>query len=359
MAVLFLQNVVWLGFKNKKQEKIEAVESVITEITTKKNEAEASLIYRDESQARLLLMEARDLLLDLETVTEPQQDQVNILVEEIETKLNDLRHSIKIAEPTQIVNFQNLDGQAEIAKIALLSKNTIYTQNLRNQSLYKANLDTRVLASIFSPEANTGSLTMGTNINETELIFFNESNSTFLLNANNDTVRSLAINITDSANIVDVTSYNNRIYLLDSANNQIYRYSRNGNSFGSVINWIDEELNLDNAVSLTIDGSVYILRNNGEVTKLENGNEVDFEVKVIDPPFKSPTKIKTTDSSNYLYILDPGEKRLVVLNKDGNLISQYTSPDFNNLKDFFVDEANKKIYLLESSKIFGIPAEHL
>ena len=80
---------------------------------------------------------------------------------------------------------------------------------------------------------------------------------------------------------------------------------------------------------------------------------------LLDPKLESPTKIKTTAESKYLYILDPPTKRLAVLNKDGDLISQYTSSKFDQLKDFVVVEAEKKIYLLNGSSVFGIAASHL
>ena len=80
---------------------------------------------------------------------------------------------------------------------------------------------------------------------------------------------------------------------------------------------------------------------------------------VIDPALVSPTKIKTTLESKYLYVLDPPSRRLIVLDKEGRLINQYTSDQFGDLKDFAVAEAEKKMYLLNGSSVFGIPAEHL
>ena len=45
---------------------------------------------------------------------------------------------------------------------------------------------------------------------------------------------------------------------------------------------------------------------------------------------------------------------MVVFDKKGKFINQYTSDNFNNLKDFQVDEKNKKIYFLAGAVVYAI-----
>ncbi|MFA6254699.1 MAG: hypothetical protein WC675_01545 [Patescibacteria group bacterium] len=360
LVILFSQSLIWLGIKNRREQKVEQFNQTIVNVETKKNNAESSLIYRDENQARQLLIEAKNLLNGLEPSSKAQKEQITLLLGGIEEQLQKLRHLVEITDPIQVVNFQNLDSQAKIAPILLASQKSVYTQNYNNQSIYKANLDTRVLAAIYSPTANTGNLKLGLAINNNELLFFNEAGVAFQLNPLNEAIQKIPLNINSNANIIDVTTFNNRIYLLDASANQIYRYTKTNGSYGNGTSWITEQgLDLASAKALTIDGSIYILKADGQVIKLENGKSAEWQNKVIDPPFKSPTKIKTTESSKYLYILDPPTKRLVVLDKTGNLINQYTSNSFDDLKDFIVVENQKEIYLLNGSSIFGIPTEHL
>ena len=56
----------------------------------------------------------------------------------------------------------------------------------------------------------------------------------------------------------------------------------------------------------------------------------------------------------YIYILDSGNKRVVAVDKDGYIYQQYSSPLFDDLKDFVVLEKEKKIYVLNGSIIYGI-----
>ncbi|OGY45936.1 MAG: hypothetical protein A2731_04245 [Candidatus Buchananbacteria bacterium RIFCSPHIGHO2_01_FULL_39_8] len=360
LGILFLQSIVWLGIKNQREKIVEEFNQAILNAESKKNEAEASLIYRDENQARRLLLAAKNTILALDPKSKEQEEKIQSLGNEIESSLEKLRHTVNIDEPVLVANFQNLDAQAKIAKLAVLTNNTLYTQNYRNQSIYKANLTSRIISGVYSETVSTGNFNAGIKVNDNELIFINEARKAFLLNPRDDSIQEINFDLTQPADITNVSIYNNRLYILDKNNNQIYRYSKVVGGYGNIQEWVnDNTIDLSNSVSLVVDGLVYVLKNNGEIIKLEQGKKTDFEITTVDPIIQSPTKIKTNTDSSYLYVLDPPSGRLIVLDKDGKLINQYTSKKFDDLKDFVVDEVEKKIYLLNGSSIFGIPASHL
>ena len=113
------------------------------------------------------------------------------------------------------------------------------------------------------------------------------------------------------------------------------------------------------AAAAAVDGDVYVLRSDGIVLKLNQGKLADFSLNAIDPMLAGPTKIKTSENSDFLYLLDPPTKRLVVVTKTGALVQQYRADLFDQLKDFIVDESNKTVYLLNGTQIFGIAMKHL
>lgn len=357
---VFGYSLVWSNIKETQQRKLDEFNEAITKASSMRDEAESSLIFRDETLARGLLNDSLEILNNLNPDTEEMIGELNDLKQSIELSLDELRHLEVIEDPVQVVNFKNLDPQANIADLTVENQQVIYTQNRTNQSIYKADLETRVMSSIFSPDVNMGNLVLGTRVSDNELIFFNQSSATFALNPADDTVKNIVLNINDNAEIVDVTSYLDRLYLLDKANSKIYRYSRNNSGYGGATDWITQDgVDLSQATSFTVDGTIYILNTDGSITKLQNGGPSDFSDDAIDPPLVSPTKIYTNDATEFIYILDPGSQRLVVINKDGQLIHQYTSPKFRELKDFEVDENAKEIYLLNSSIVFGVGATHL
>ena len=360
LACLFAGSVYWLAVKNRHDALRDKFDQVVYEVEIKKNTAESSLIYRDENLARQLLVEARALLATVTPLTATQKERTNSLQTGIEEQLQKLRHVTVIAEPIQLFNFANLDAQSAIAPILLANRNYLYTQNQNNGTLYKANLETRAMAAIYSPAVNLGKLAYGVTVSDVEIILTNDKNEFFSLNPANDNMQKIKINFSAPADVSNLASFKSLLYVLDAKNNQIYRYAKSGDNWGNPKNWLKAaEPNLSGAVALTVDGSVYVLQTDGTIIKMENGKAVDFRVKTIEPAISQPTGIKTTESSKFLYVLDPKNQRLVVINKtDGNLTAQYYSPVFTELKDFLINENTKQIYLLNGTSIYGVPAGH-
>ena len=80
---------------------------------------------------------------------------------------------------------------------------------------------------------------------------------------------------------------------------------------------------------------------------------------IIEPKPQQITKIFTSAETKYLYLFDPAAKRIVVLNKEGELTKQYLFETLENINDFTVNEKNKKIYLTSGSKIYQVDLTHL
>ncbi len=360
LAVSFIFSLGFLLRNNKILKATDEFNQIILEVESKKNNAESSLIYRDENLARKLLLEAKTTAANIKPTTSSQKKYLDNLNSEIEEQLKNLRHMVEIAEPVQLANFANLDNQVQLANFAALYKRLIFTQNLNNKNIFKVNLDTWVMNAIAMDNQNLGNIKFGLT-SENEIVLINEEKKLFRLRTDNDSISSANFDIPQNGGIADVGAFKNYLYVLDNANNQVYRLTKNANGFEGKTDWIKAVgLDLKDASAIAIDGSVYILKNNGEIVKLSNGKPDTFEVNSVEPQLNMPTKIKTTDVSKYLYVLDPNNKRIVVINKEtGNLVIQYTSPAFDDLKDISIDEADKKIFVLNKTTVLGIPTEHI
>jgi len=361
LAGLFGGSIIWLQISNYNTGIQQKYDQIIADVEYKINFAASSLVYRDENSARQLLVDAKTSLTQAATKTKAQKDKVAGLNAEIEEQLQKLRHVTEIAEPAQLFNFANLDTTAKIANLMVLSKGFIYSQNLNNGLIYKGNLNGRALTAAASPAVTPGTFIFGTAVSDASLIFCNDQKQLFTFNATNDQLQKTAINTSGNITITDLSSFKGLLYVLDAKGNQIYKYTNAKDNWGNPVSWLKAgTYDFSNAVSLTVDGSIYILKSSGEVIKLANGKAADFSLKTIEPAFNSPTRIKTTETSKYLYILDPANKRLVVIAKtDGNLTAQYHADSFTDLKDFIVNESAKQIYFLNGTAVFGVPTTHL
>ena len=95
-----------------------------------------------------------------------------------------------------------------------------------------------------------------------------------------------------------------------------------------------------------------VIATNGTILKYNSGVKVDFPIGISGMGDK--TKIYTNADVTNLYVLDPTGKRIVILNKSGAIIQTLTSSQFNDLKDFAVDETSKIIYVLNNNQLLKV-----
>lgn len=157
--------------------------------------------------------------------------------------------------------------------------------------------------------------------------------------------------------------YLGNIYVLDKSKNSILKFvpTESGYSQGNYITG-DVKPDFSKAVSMTIDGSVFVLLKDGLIQKFTRGKPDQFTVSALDKPFSSPSKIFTDKNTSNMYILDNGNSRIVVLNKEGAYQNQYAASILKTAQDFDVKESNpstnsgqgKKIFVLSQNKIYEI-----
>ena len=149
-----------------------------------------------------------------------------------------------------------------------------------------------------------------------------------------------------------LVSYYGYIYALDNKKEEITKSRFLNGEVGEGSNWLKEKQDLTGAKSLAIDGSIYVLYQDGKVKKYYQGEERNFALATITNPPTNPLKIFTTDKNKLLYILE--KNRLLVYDKAGKLTAQYLSPQFLNLKDVYVSETDNQIYLLNNNEVLFI-----
>jgi len=157
---------------------------------------------------------------------------------------------------------------------------------------------------------------------------------------------------TDNTAVKDIAIYGDNLYVLDNEQSQIFKYPESGQGFAGGQKWLQATNDLSNASSLTIDGSIYVIANDGNIKNFIKGELKEFNYHEPNPPIGAGAIIKTFRDSNYLYIIDPQNKRIVILDKEGNIKNQYSSQSFDNLTDLAVDPAEKAIYLLNGAHVY-------
>ena len=156
--------------------------------------------------------------------------------------------------------------------------------------------------------------------------------------------------------IQDAVGFGGNLYLLDkTVKGQIWKYLGVEAGLSGKRSYLKgESYDLSEAVSMAIDGSVWVLFSDGTMAKYVQGVKDVFVVAGLDKAFDEPVKIFTSPETESVYILDRKNTRVVVIAKNGEYKAQYVWPGIAGVKDLIVSETQKKIFLLTGEKIFTV-----
>lgn len=154
--------------------------------------------------------------------------------------------------------------------------------------------------------------------------------------------------------IVDIYGFAGNVYVLDKSKGQIWKYLPIESGYSDKRAYFKEgtKVDLSGALKMQIDGSIWILKNGGEILKFTQGSSDQFSLSGLDQTVKESKSFFVSDKIENLYLLDSGNSRLLILDKKGNYLSQYQGEKFKDFTDLLVDEKGKKVYFLQGSKIY-------
>lgn len=156
------------------------------------------------------------------------------------------------------------------------------------------------------------------------------------------------------------SSFGGNVYLLDGKANQIYKYTPSGSGFADASTPYfpaNSQVDFSNAVDMAIDGDIWVLNKDGSVLRYRAGTFIPFELTDLDIPLKNPTAIHTAPEVDSIYIADGGNQRIVEFDKNGKFVRQFKpyaekGDVFKNLKDFYVNEAKRKLYFIGDTAVY-------
>jgi len=352
LIIVFIYSLFALGHQEISKKRQKRYFTIVHQIEEKKNELKSSLIYNNKTKAKNLLCEINALFKTLTPRTEKERESYNLINNQLKKFAEKLYSQKFIENPEILINLEKMNPQIRATNIINIDgdiytfdRNTNFIYQIKGRKIEKAN----------ETSVNVGYLE--------KMISFGKDNLIFVCNNHNladfDLVRkklspiSLASSF-PNLQIKDIASYSESLYILDSKDSQILKYTKTIDGFAKEIKWLQEEANLNNAISIAIDGSIYILKRDGEVIKFYKGKKVKFSLEKIYPKLTDAIKIYTNADLKYIYILDPTNKRLVIFKKDGRLKEQLISSKFNDLKDFAISRNEKIIWFLNGNTILRV-----
>ncbi len=146
-------------------------------------------------------------------------------------------------------------------------------------------------------------------------------------------------------------AYGGNFYLLDGKT--VLKFTPATSGYGRNT-YVQGDVVLANAVSIAVDGSVFVLSADGSILKFTKGIADPFSITGLQKPLVNPKQLFTNTNTDNLYIVDQGNNRIVVLQKNGTFVTSYTADILKNAVQIDVHEKEKKIYVLSGDKVWEI-----
>jgi len=331
--------------KNNESVKNTQYQLLLQNIQNKFIQAQNLLIMDKRLEAENELKQVVNLINQLPEENPPQQEQKQALNKKVQTQLL-LAHGVSLNLPTLLWEIKNFTAQEIILK-----ENKIYTFNSENNDIYTFDLTKKTFNNLTVNALETEKIKSFLDHSGTDIYFLSENKSLIKFDLVNQKLTPLKWEHSWSGNF-KANIYQNKLYALTNQS-KIFKYTASLSGFTQETAWLKQELNLTQAQDIAIDGAIWVLKNNGNIIKLFKGKKEEFNPE-INPSLSQCNKIFTDLNLNYLYLLDPPTKRIIILNKSGKLIKQFTAQEFTKPQDLAVDESNRRIYILDQNKLFQI-----
>ncbi len=358
LLILVLSGLGYRSFRRSQQESLanEALQPYREKLTTARD-----LVATNPVVAR---REVREVMLALEELGLSYEDQP-LVQELVVAELNQARalaeeiSGLEQLDQLEIFfDLRNIDENFVASQVDAVDQQAVFLDEGR-QSILSLDLSTAD-ARLFSFESNSAwrDLTLdqeslkllGTGISE---IFL----ATDLATSNERGLSpELIINEGDSNRAGQLLeTYAGYIYVLNAERREIYRYAQQEAGYSDPIGWVSGAVTFDyqEVSSWAIDGEIWVATHQGGLHRLAAGAEQEFSVVGLEQPFTDSLKLFTNENLDELYVLEPNQERLVVLNKEGQFLRELRSASLATTTDLFVSETGQ-VFTVSGSIIYAL-----
>lgn len=352
LAVAFVGSLLYMRHAQATREAVQQYQDTVAFITAKTTAADSALLYQNSDAAWAEINAAEDKLKTLSCKSKEEKTTCQKFNNELTAILTKLR-KIVVVEPIALADWSDTPNTtlAELARVnssfvaISASSANIYVYDLltKEKRMIAGNFPINTISSITVPKENDYVLLVG-------------PTAIWQLNPRDFTLKKIDVTFpSKNASLTGAVVYNRRLYSLDTGGNQIYKHDKIKTGFGLGKIWLkDSSVLLSDGVDLTSDGDLFVSKSDGTILKLTAGLVQPFPITGLDPKLNSGAKLWTYTDLAYLYILDPAERRLIILEKDGRLKAQLTATAWKHPAGLVVDEPNRTAYITDGSKLYKI-----
>jgi hypothetical protein len=152
--------------------------------------------------------------------------------------------------------------------------------------------------------------------------------------------------------------FTENLYVLDPASGQLWKHeSLDGITFGRAGAYLASPLPANTALSLSVDGDVWIATSTGEIQRYRRNplattaGRVDFTPRWQGEALR-PSAVQAINGQNNIYLLDAAGRMVVQMTRDGRELARIALPgSLPQAAAFYVSEGSRVAYTVHGSKV--------
>lgn len=192
------------------------------------------------------------------------------------------------------------------------------------------------------PDGNTAKFAAA--MDDLRLIFvYTESGRLYAFSPISKTFVENTLSLSEGARVAGIGTYLTYLYVLDSQNDQIYRFPRATGGFGAGTPWLRDTITIEDQAHLAVNETIFISPNTSSVEGFFRGRK---SVTLQSPADGlSVSSLYTYPDLINIYALDQEHQTLLVWNQEGKLLNTYTDDQFSEARSLSVNEKTNEAFI--------------
>lgn len=349
VLILILVISVSVQKKNEKSaSQSTQAKTVLEDAKRRLEEGKTALIFNNKQEAQVAFTDSIKLAKEVISAKKFESDGKTVL-DEAESQLDKLVGSNRLKNLKPAVTFENADT------IVVLSGKVLAVQKNSTNAAIGDVVDGQVqkLSAGLDGQIQT--------LHASKDSFFVSTDSGFYkIDAAGLSPNKLTL--AEDAKVIkgaDLSEFIGNLYLLSPADSQIWKYAIKDSSLQKQTAYIKGTAKMAGAISLAIDGSVYVLTSEGKLAKFSQGRQQEFTLTGLQKGLEAiekPLNVFTSEESSSIFIADGGSlPRILEFDKQGKFLQQFLfQSDLEELKDIWFQPTGRKAWALFGNSVYEL-----
>lgn len=349
LVILLITSIAIQRHYKDNQTATDKQQSALDKANNKLNSGKTALTKNQNQTAQADFYQAITLAKPL--VNSPLSSRAKTILESAQNESDKLTNTTRIDKPKQITEINGSNFQ--------IASNNGYSINSKGEIYETGLINNAVSSQVAKLPSHDNTVTATTVTDDDNLIINTKNKNLYELNSQTNKLTKFNSASHDLISSTAISFFGNTIYMLDPANNQIWKYGISGDNLDSRTEYIpNSKIDLANATGLAIDGSIYVLYKDGRVKQLVKGVDQNFSLASL--PLASDNiddaiSLYTNEETNSIYTLDKGQSRVIEYNKTGQFVHQYIlNNQLKDIKSFVIQPKGLTGYIVNKSQVYRI-----